>query len=361
MLGFCRTLAGADGAFQRMATGLLDDPSFRRTLGVVDPQVASLAIGKSFLSRLGLASLRRLELDPGSLPWSEEASIAAAGGGLDEIPASPIDALIRATREYWDVGLERLREASRKVGRGQHVVVNDRVRSLVDFLESSEGQRLRELWVAWRSLRDSVRARFCLNVEGGLSSSTSAIEWTSFSVGPRARDSVASVERSSRTCGTRAHAWSHHEYGDERNMLLHKYVLWLQALEPTVFLFENVAHFASTLRTPAGSLDAPAVLSEAIDDLTGHDLHYSVSADIVRAKRHAVPQDRERFVMIGTRTERSGQTAPTDVLSLAQEPSEVPLTVALQGLDAPGVFRFDKRNESASPRDHRNCYTLSYL
>jgi site-specific DNA-cytosine methylase len=103
-------------------------------------------------------------------------------------------------------------------------------------------------------------------------------------------------------------------------------------------VFENVRHFQSRLRTPSGVLDAASVLEEAIDALSDHTLHYSVASDVVRAKQHAIPQDRERFIMIGLRSGHAPETASRDFFAFPQYSDEVPLSIALLGLEAPGWF-----------------------
>jgi site-specific DNA-cytosine methylase len=138
--------------------------------------------------------------------------------------------------------------------------------------------------------------------------------------------------------------------------------LWLQALEPDVFLFENVAHFASALKTPGGSIDAAALLQDAINDLSDHDIQYEVSADIIRAREHSVPQDRERFVMIGVRQEVGAETTgvPHSLLQLSAQDDEVPLTVALQGLSRPGLFSHaGSRLGAATTAFRTSCFTLT--
>jgi site-specific DNA-cytosine methylase len=155
-----------------------------------------------------------------------------------------------------------------------------------------------------------------------------------------------------------AHAWAHHEYGDERNLLMHKYVLFLRALRPDAFLFENVPQFTTTLRTPAGTLDAADVLAEAISELSGHNLDYEVTSEIINARRHAVPQDRARFFMVGF----NAATTPAPALCetffpLPEQAGEVPLATAFSGLETPAVFSPSKEPTAGTAKKVA-AYTL---
>jgi site-specific DNA-cytosine methylase len=154
------------------------------------------------------------------------------------------------------------------------------------------------------------------------------------------------------------HAWASHEYGDERNELLYNYVMFLDALQPDAFLFENVAHFESSLRTPSGTVNAAVALQEAINDLTSQDIHYSVESTVERAVQHAIPQDRERYIMVGFRQEigrTEGNLQFFEGLERLEE--QLPLRAALSGLGTPGVFQ--QGSEVGCKTGHRSrAFTL---
>src|SRR5262249_22809680 len=146
-------------------------------------------------------------------------------------------------------------------------------------------------------------------------------------------------------------------FGDERNALLYKYVLFIEALQPDAFIFENVSNFRSGLKTEDGVLDAPALLSEAIESLSGNHLHYEVGSGIVKMKMHAIPQDRDRFIMFGVNRQRV--SAPHIVQHFFDLPSftgEIPLNVALIGLEQPGIFA--QSSEGTDSSHTVRAYTL---
>jgi site-specific DNA-cytosine methylase len=134
-------------------------------------------------------------------------------------------------------------------------------------------------------------------------------------------------------------AWSSHEFGDERNALMHQYVLYLRALRPKAFLFENVSNFLSVLKTPAGQLDAETALNEAIEELSNHKISYQITSQLVNASHQGVPQDRRRFIMVGfSSTVPKASKFRAEFFPMERVDIEVPLEVALMGLDSPHEF-----------------------
>ncbi|MDA3136556.1 DNA cytosine methyltransferase [Pseudomonas syringae] len=132
---------------------------------------------------------------------------------------------------------------------------------------------------------------------------------------------------------------------DSRNQLMHQYVLFVAALAPKVFLFENVRHFQAIVKAEGVEFDAADILAEAIESISERDLGYSVSRKIVVASHHAVPQARERFVMAGVRKGLSKTLTSLDAASWClslkhREP--VPLQVALEELPEPSFNSSEK-------------------
>ncbi len=117
-----------------------------------------------------------------------------------------------------------------------------------------------------------------------------------------------------------------------------KYVLFVGALRPRVFLFENVRHFQAQVKTPDGVFSATHVLAEAIEAISGDGLKYRVSSRTIDATRHLIPQTRERFFMCGIRSDEMRFERKLDIprwcLSLPRH-DEVPLRTALEGLPEP--------------------------
>lgn len=349
---FLGTLRQLDASLDEQLAKLGESTDYSTGLERVEGLVFNLAITKAFLGRLGLASLRRPSLSAASTPWREEyihPALARPAMAAAQLPA-PLPELAQAAETTWSAEVGRLEEASGKAGRGQHVVVGPRVRRLVDFLKSKPGVELGRRWIAWRALRDSARARFCEEIESDLRHLYSGERRVRLVLGGPPCKGFSRIGRavieSLRDQG--AHAWASVEYGDERNALLHKYVLFLEALRPDVFLFENVAHFASSLRTPNGTLDAAGMLEQSINDLSANRLRFHVASTIVRAKDFAVPQARERFILVGCNEETTAPGVAESILDLPTSPEEVPLNLALQGLGAPVEFAFDDaRTEGA--------------
>ncbi len=125
---------------------------------------------------------------------------------------------------------------------------------------------------------------------------------------------------------------------DSRNLLLEQYVLFVSALAPQMFLFENVRHFQAVVRTAEREFDAADVLAEAIEKVSSRGLGYDVSSRVVVASEHLVPQARERYFMVGVRQDVTSTLPGLDVprwcLSLPRRP-EIPLESAFDGLPDP--------------------------
>lgn len=315
-------------------------------VSTVDGKLASLAICKAFLNKLGLGSIRALSLSE-DLPWAEESSTAADGATCPAI----LQEIELSLKAWFTDEVAKLREASTRSGRGQHVVVAERLETLVDFLETACGIEVSDAWLAWRAARDSARARFVTGIAASVGGLYTEPRRVRLLLGGPPCKGFSRIGRavivSLRDQGV--HAWASNDYGDERNALLHKYVLFLEALQPDAFLFENVAHFGSALKTPKGVLDASSMLEEAISTLSSDRLEYHVSSSIVRARQFAVPQDRERFILIGIRGDRGSAGLADAFFSTPAFDHEVPLLAALQGLGPPAAFR-DEANVRTSSR-----------
>jgi hypothetical protein len=119
-----------------------------------------------------------------------------------------------------------------------------------------------------------------------------------------------------------------------------KYTLFVAALRPAVFLFENVRHFQVVVKTPEGTFNAPDVLADAIREISDGGTQYSVAMSTVDCAKHLIPQTRERFVMAGIRSDIGAVAAQPDlakwVITLPKREA-VTLRVALDGLPDPLV------------------------
>jgi site-specific DNA-cytosine methylase len=342
---FLTDIHAVDAVFEIELSKLLSLTEYQSKLSAVDTKIFSLAISKAFFSKIGISSLKTGGITATAAPWREEFSFYNLQN--DNLEESRNITVIRDIEESldveWNHGVNKLEEASSKEGFGQHSVVAERLRTLVRFLKGRSGERLKEIWVKWRSQRDSIRASFCMAAHGRLSELYTEQRQAHLVLGGPPCKGFSRIGRavieSLRNQGV--HAWTCKEYGDERNALLHKYVLFLEALRPDVFIFENVSNFKSALKTPAGILDASEMLERSIEDLSNGKLHYAIKSEITKAPKYAVPQDRHRFIMVGFNNDKIDEKALDLFFNLPSYPDEVPLQLALQGLDSPQEFDFE--------------------
>ena len=361
-MGFDRFLSeirAVDARFMLETAALVDMSDYKEAWAQVDSKVTSLALYRGAMTKLGIRSLTRAELDGPAMPWTEEVSLFGTSRASE--PADAHEALLSSAASIWDDQVHKFTDAATKNGRGQHRTVAARMATLIGFLGSAPALALRDAWVRWRAQRDSIRATFCLGSEARLDALYDGSRRVHLVLGGPPCKGWSRIGRavieSLRDQGV--HAWACKEYGDERNALLHKYVLFLDALRPTAFLFENVAHFRSSLRTPDGSVNAASILEASINDLASSDLDFHVESKIVRARQHGVPQDRERFIMVGIRGNGMSATWLRQFFhAIPQYKQEVPLSMALLGLEAPGDFHPYERAVSCSTSHQVAAYTL---
>ena len=353
---FLGRLRAIDRGFRLRAAALSSTATHVLASEGLNASVSNLAVFKRVMERLGLRSLNTLELASTTLPWIEEYRLSEAED-LEEA-GRVHDSLERAARERWDDAVGHVAAAAKGRGRGQHRSVASRMDRVMGFFASPAGNALRDCWVAWRARRDSVRADFCLDTEHKLEELYLEGHHVQLLLGGPPCKGWSRIGRavieSLRDQGV--HAWACKEYGDERNALLHKYVLFLDALRPSAFLFENVAHFQSSLRTPSGSITATRILEDAIDDLSSTELRFHISSRIVRASRHGVPQHRDRFIMVGFRDDPGSDLGEQFFDDLKGYEDEVPLSLALLGLEDPGVF--DPLNRTCGTDHRTRVYSL---
>lgn len=338
-------LRATDDAFARDAARLGASAAWRDAWSRIDPATTTLALYRGVVARLGVAGLRVPVPASGALPWAEETVLLDVPPG--RTARAPHRAIERGAARLWDQERARIEQSAARRGKGQHRGVASRMSAVDALLGSKPGLELGARWVRWRAARDSVRARFCIDAEARLEALYRDGRRIDLVLGGPPCKGWSRIGRavieSLREQGV--HAWANHDVGDERNLLLYQYVMFLDALEPSAFLFENVAHFESSLRTPAGSVNAAELLQDAVGAIGGR--RFSVSARVVRAREHAVPQDRDRYIMVGL----AGQETAAGFFEGLPLDGEVPLSVALAGLAAPGVF--DPAARSSPGTEHR--------
>jgi site-specific DNA-cytosine methylase len=257
---------------------------------------------------------------------------------LPKHPGTSSSDLRETFERLWAMELQNLRQRSEvRPGKGQLASSARRIGQFVEFVDRGGLDEVREVWLAWRSVRHSLRIRafadpetlLCLRQLYGDGRQAKVI------LGGPPCQGFSRIGRgkirSLREDGVQVHVDG--ESGDLRNKLLHGYVQFVSALSPDVFLFENVRHFKSLVKTPDGEFDAPGILAEAIHEISTDHLQYAVSHRIVDASEHNVPQTRERYIMCGVRegAVATGFDPAAWILDLPRT-GAVPLKTALAGL-----------------------------
>jgi DNA-cytosine methyltransferase len=344
-LGFERFLCAlrlCDKRFSIAASQIASSQEYKDAVAAIPTETYTLALSQAIVDGLAFSSVAKPEADTRRLPWCQEYDAiptVEVEGALAVPKAEP--ELLSDCRDLWAGRIVQLKEAASKTGYGQNKNNAVRLRALESFFDSSFGRQLRATWTTWRSERETIRAKFCLSKVSSINE---------LYAGPRRAHVVLGgppckgfsrmgrpVIQALRDQGV--HAWSHKEYGDERNALMCQYVLFLEALKPDLFLFENVSNFQSVLKTPNGQLDAPALLEELIEDLSEGHIHYHIHHRLLNARHFAVPQDRRRFIMFGVSAEKAEPAACTRFFAFKEGFEDVPLQIALLGLGDPAIFQ----------------------
>ncbi|WP_420007586.1 DNA cytosine methyltransferase [Xanthomonas sacchari] len=257
-------------------------------------------------------------------------------------------------RKLWDKEAEKLSERVSGSGRGQLASAAERIERFQIFLDSPSMQRVKKLWIDWRGEREALRVAFFDDRE--VQSNLRKLYESGYQVsvllgGPPCqgfsrigRGKIRSLREQS------VHVHEDKDSVDSRNQLMHQYVLFVAALAPEIFLFENVRHFQAVVKSDGVEFDAADILAEAIEAVSERGIGYQASSRIVVASEHAVPQNRERFVMAGVRRDIAESLhdidAPGWCLALRRY-TPVSLQVALEGLPAPD---FDSQSKKAVTR-----------
>ncbi len=337
---FLNSIRDVDNKYAARAAILSSEDSYLHALARVPAQTFTLALVKAFLNRLGISSFNKPIPNPRNLPWAEECQVLDDTQPTTSSSISADESLLEDTIQEWDARVNELNEAAEKSGRGQNSNNASRLKKLCEFLSSEPFEEYKRLWIDWRAARATVRAEFCLRNDPTLAEIYfSAFKANIILGGPPCKGFSRigrPVIQSLRDQGV--HAWSHKEFGDERNALMCQYVLFIEALQPEVFLFENVSNFQSALKTPNGTLDAPALLAELIEELSTDGLSYHVDHRVVNARDFSVPQDRRRFIMFGAKASVFSKSFVSEFFEFEQKKADVPLRVALSGLSEAAAF-----------------------
>lgn len=341
-LGFGRMLAeirSLDTDCQAKLSLIACQRGFSAAASEVDPATYNLASVKKVLRTLGVRAFQRPGPDQRYLPWSDEC--LDRFWTVAEVPkadkASPPDDHFRAT--LWLQATEPLRAGAVKEGRGQHAGNGRRYASLASLLAGSWGKQLEAVITMWRYRRTQVIQNFANEVGPAIEE----IYLRDYRVagllgGPPCKGFSRigrPVANSLRSQGV--FAWSNSEFGDERNKLVLHYVMFLEALKPSFFVFENVSNFQSSLKTPDGEIQADQIFAEAVANLSSSRLCYDVAAKQLKATAFGVPQARIRYIMFGVNQEFSTCRASA-FFDLPNQEREITVTEAFFGLPAPAEF-----------------------
>lgn len=341
---FKRQISVLDQTFLGRLLRIRSTPAFRREFS----NLMVNALGQT--SVVGFHDSLCLPLTSGGAPslgpliWHEGETNdkVHAEHHTDDRPFVMERAISNELAQSWENEVDKLRVKANGTAQGQLASSAGRVAAFLRFLETPPMREIRREWLAWRSERDSLRLEMFKNKETSRALNSSYTDDLRVDVllgGPpcqgfsrMGRGKIRSLRESG------VHVQSDSEAGDHRNLLLYKYVLFVGALRPRVFLFENVRHFQAQVKTPDGVFQATQVLAEAIQGISRDELKYCVSSGTIDASAHLIPQTRERFFMCGIRSDEMPAETLFDIpkwcLSLSHH-GDVPLRAALQGLPEP--------------------------
>lgn len=354
--GLRQRLRDLDNAFLASLAEIRRQPSYLKELKAIgsSPLGQTSVSGFHYATKLPTTNSGTPRMGP--LIWHMDGELASSGTAQ---AVQPDEALVRAckqrARNLWKKELGKLNVRGAGAGRGQLASAAERIQKFQAFLDTAPMQRVRKLWIEWRGEREAVRVAFFDDAK--VQASLRRIYESGYQVsvllgGPPCqgfsrigRGKIRSLREQS------VHVHEDEDSVDSRNQLMHQYVLFVGALAPEVFLFENVKHFQAVVKSEGAEFDATDVLADAIEAVSERGVGYQVASRIVVASHHGVPQARERFVMAGVRGDVAEQTAVTDAakscLSLVRR-TLVPLGVALEGLPAPDFDSQSKENVSRS-------------
>jgi site-specific DNA-cytosine methylase len=315
-------------------------PGYSCATSQIEVATYGLASVKRLLKMLGVRSFNRPGIDPRALPWAEEAEDPFWQSDQALCIATGLKRDLSVGAKLWVELTEALRAGASKEGKGQHSGNAARYASLLGLLSGSAfGEQLQRTIVGWRSARAALIQTFAREAGPRIEE----IYLRGYKVsgllgGPPCKGFSRigrPVAKSLRNQGV--FAWASDEFGDERNKLVLHYVMFLEALRPSFFIFENVSNFQSTLETPDGILQADEVLSEAVANLSEGTLSYDVAANQLCADSFGVPQSRLRYIMFGIDRTIS-RTPAASFFDLARHPREVTVNEAFFGLPRPNEF-----------------------
>lgn len=349
--GLRERLRALDSEFLAELTEIRRQPNYVNALKAV----GNSALGQT--SVCGFHNATKLPMPNGPNPklgpliWHFDGELAEPYIGSDH---QPDEALLKAcklrAKNLWKSEIVKLSQRTTGAGRGQLASAADRIQRFKTFLETPLMVRVKKLWIDWRAERESIRISFFDNesVQKSLRSIYEDGHQVSVLLGGPPCQGFSRIGRGKiRSLREQSlHVHEDENSVDSRNQLMHQYVLFVAALAPEVFLFENVKHFQAVVRSEGAEFDATDILADAIEAVSERGVGYRVASKIIVASQHAVPQARERFVMAGVRQDLAAKATEADpaefCLALTRR-NMVPLGVALEGLPPP---EFDSQSKA---------------
>lgn len=337
---FLSTLRAIDEAFIEELAAARERRAYRNAYDALDKGVLGQTSVIGFQDALKLPRAARVRPALPPVIWADAASTRPAGdqqrgGAPHEVPA----ALLAEARELWKRELEALEAKEKAKGKGQLTSSARRIKAFVAFVRSAAFAEIHEVWCRWQAARIALRAS-TFQDETFVRELRALYEETypvAVLLGGPPCQGFSRIGRGKIRSLREAHVHVHgdDEAGDTRNFLYQRYLLVVSALRPSIFKFENVQHFQSTVKTDGREFLASEILAEAIAEMSEGEVSYAVASRTVDASRHGVPQTRQRFFMSGVRRDAFPsddiEDLPARCLTLpAME--DVPLSVALEGL-----------------------------
>ena len=343
LAAFVHAIQDIDAAFVEELAKIRADRRFLDAYTAVDKNALSQTSVLGFHKALKLPQpgTGRLWFSPPL--WGRKSRLDTPGASLEPNIADAVRRECESDAEaLWGQEIAKLRERCVGSGSGQLASAARKIKQSLTLIDGEAYTPIQDSWIAWRTAREATR-RTMFEDERVLGQLRhiyrNGREVHVLLGGPPCqgfsrigRGKIRSLREQS------VHVQSDAKAGDKRNELMLQYVLFVAALAPTTFLFENVRHFQAEVKTPDGTFNATDILAEAISDISHDGLEYGVASRIVVASEHLVPQTRERFFMAGLRHDLGGLADRSDAaswcLTLPQR-SPVPLKSALAGLPEP--------------------------
>lgn len=340
---FVRAILSIDTAFVKELSKIRCGRAFLDTYAAVDKSALAQTSVLGFHNALKLPQpgTGRPSFNPPL--WGRRAKADATGPSrLPTISDALRNECKSDAEALWEQQIALLRERGAGSGSGQLASAARKITRSLTLIGGDAYQPIRTAWIAWRTARDATRR--AVFEDNSVLEQLRRIYRNGREVhvllgGPPCqgfsrigRGKIRSLREQS------VHVQSDAKAGDKRNELMHQYVLFVAALAPATFLFENVRHFQAEVKTPDGTFNATDILARAISDISQDGLEYAVASRIVVASDHLVPQTRERFFMVGVRHDVVGSSDGTSTaawcLTLPRR-EFVPLKSALAGLPEP--------------------------